>query len=207
MQISHEIFSRKFPSSLLIFRKRLFKNENLGDYFRNFMVSPAHNHRLSLSSSLSSSSSSLGKRHLNSEFPLLQTLSRLFHLVQFVKCWYFFLELTKREIRYFHVAVVRWRKRNVQKSVIYVHGCCFANLNLLLFCRSRWRHHRRCLSSLLPLRCRRRHLRRHRHRGRRRHCHRRHHRRCRNDFHQRHHHVVVVTFVMSFISDVSRTLL
>ena len=141
MQISHEIFSRKFPSSLLIFRKRLFKNENLGDYFRNFMVSPSHNHRLSLSSSLSSSSSSLGKRHLNSEFPLLQTLSRLFHLVQFVKCWYFFLELTKREIRYFHVAVVRWRKRNVQKSVIYVHSCCFANLNLLLFCRSRWRHH------------------------------------------------------------------
>ena len=197
MQISHEIFSRKFPSSLLIFRKRLFKNENLGDYFRNFMVSPAHNHRLSLSSSLSSSSSSLAKRHLKSEFPLLQTLSRLFHLVQFVKCWYFFLELTKREIRYFHVAVVRWRKRNVQKSVIHVHSCCFANLNLLLFCRSRWRHHRRCLSSLLPLRRRHRHRRRrrycHRH-HRRRHCcrhrHRHHHhrRRCRNDFHQRHHH-------------------
>ena len=225
MQISHEIFSRKFPSSLLIFRKRLFKNENLGDYFRNFMVSPAHNYRLSLSSSLSSSSSSLGKRHLKSEFPLPQTLSRLFHLVQFVKCWYFFLELTKREIRYFHVAVVRWRKRNVQKSVIHVHSCCFANLNLLLFCRSRWRLHRRCLSSLLPLCCRRRHLHRHRHRhrgrGRRRHCHR--HRRRRHCCRHRHHHhhrrrcrnhffsfitmIVVVTFVMSFILNVSCTLL
>ena len=113
-----------------------------------------------------------------------------------------FTSSTKREIRYFHVVVVRWRKRNVQKSVIHVHSCCFANLNLLLFCRSRWRLHRRCLSSLLPLRCRRRHLHRHRHRGLRRHCHRHrrrrrrccrhrhhhHHRRCRNDFRQRHHH-------------------
>ena len=29
------------------------------------------------------------KRHLKSEFALLQTLSRLFHLVQFIKCWQF----------------------------------------------------------------------------------------------------------------------
>ena len=81
----------------------------------------------------------LRKRHLKSQFPLLQTLSRLFHLVQFVKCWHFFLALnskrlyqssgkekeshclvftssTKREIRYFYVAVVRWRQRNVQKA-------------------------------------------------------------------------------------------
>ena len=72
----------------------------------------------------------LRKRHLKSEFPLPQTLSRLFYLVQFVKCWHFFLEFnskrlyrssgkekeshclvftssTKRESRYFHVAVVR----------------------------------------------------------------------------------------------------
>ena len=152
----------------------------------------------------------LRKRHLKSQFPLLQTLSRLFHLVQFVKCWHFFLALnskrlyqssgkekeshclvftssTKREIRHFHVAVVRWGQRNVQNNVMNVQSCCFANLNLLLFCRSRWRRRRRCLSYLLPLR--RRH--RHRHR-RRRHCcrHRHHHhrRRCRNDFHQRHHH-------------------
>ena len=29
----------------------------------------------------------LRKRHLKSEFALLQSLSRFFHLVQFVKCW------------------------------------------------------------------------------------------------------------------------
>ena len=32
------------------------------------------------------------KRHFKSEFALPQTLSRLFHLVQFVKCWLIFLE-------------------------------------------------------------------------------------------------------------------
>ena len=104
---------------------------------------------------------------------LLQTLSRLFHLVYLPsnvgKC---FLELnskglyqssgkekesccllfpssTKREIRQFHVVVVQRRQRNVQKSVMHVQSCCFANLNLLLFCRSRCRRPRRCLSSLL----------------------------------------------------------
>ena len=35
----------------------------------------------------------LGKRHLKSEFMLLQTLLRIFHFVQFVKCWQIFLEL------------------------------------------------------------------------------------------------------------------
>ena len=35
----------------------------------------------------------LPKRHLKSDFMLLQTLSRIFHLVQFVKCWQIFLEL------------------------------------------------------------------------------------------------------------------
>ena len=102
----------------------------------------------------------LRKRDLKSEFALLQTLSRLFHLVYFVKCWQMFLELnskglyqssgkekescclvfpssTKREIRHFHVVVVQWRQRNVQKSVMHVQSCFLANLNLLLFCRSR----------------------------------------------------------------------
>ena len=54
-----------------------------------------------------------------------------------------------REIRKFHVAVVQRRLRNVQKSVMHVQSCCFANLNLLLFCRSLWRRHSLCLSSLL----------------------------------------------------------
>ena len=40
----------------------------------------------------------LRKRHLKSEVALLQTLSRLFHLVQFVKCWQFFLELNSKRL-------------------------------------------------------------------------------------------------------------
>ena len=38
----------------------------------------------------------LRKRHLKSEFALLQTLSRLLHLVYFVKCWQMFLELNSK---------------------------------------------------------------------------------------------------------------
>ena len=88
-----------------------------------------------------------------SEFALSQTLSRLFQLVYFVKCWQIFLELnskrlyqssgiekescclefpssTRREIRRFHVVVVQRRQKNVQKSVMHVQSCCF---DLLLF--------------------------------------------------------------------------
>ena len=35
----------------------------------------------------------LWKRRFKSEFSLLSTLSRLFHLVQFVKCWQMFVEI------------------------------------------------------------------------------------------------------------------
>ena len=38
---------------------------------------------------------------------------------------------------------------NCTKSVMHVQNCYFANLNLLLFCRSRFRRRPRCLSSLL----------------------------------------------------------
>ena len=71
----------------------------------------------------------LQKRHLKSEFALLQTSSHLFLLGRFEKCWRIFLEFhfkglievqgkqkenrclvfassTKREIRQFHVVVV-----------------------------------------------------------------------------------------------------
>ena len=54
-----------------------------------------------------------------------------------------FTSSAKHEIRHFHVVVVRWRERNVQKSLMHEKSCCFANLNLLLFCRSRWRRCRR----------------------------------------------------------------
>ena len=64
-------------------------------------------------------------------------------------CFLVFPSSTNREIRHVHVVVVQRRQRNVQKSVMQVQSCCFANPNLLLFCRSRWRHRRRCLSSLL----------------------------------------------------------
>ena len=40
----------------------------------------------------------LRKTSLKSEFALLQPLSRLFHLVQFVKCWQFFLELNFKRL-------------------------------------------------------------------------------------------------------------
>ena len=113
----------------------------------------------------------LRKRPLKSELALLQTLLGLFHLVQFDKCWQIFLEVnserlyqrsgkekessflvctssTTSENRHFYVVVVQRRLRNVQKSVIHVQSCCLANLNLLLFCRSRFCYRRRCLSSI-----------------------------------------------------------
>ena len=80
----------------------------------------------------------LQKRHLESEFAPLQTLSRLSHRVQFVKCWWTFLELNskglyrrsrkekesrclvftscQREIRHLHVIVMQKRQRNVPKK-------------------------------------------------------------------------------------------
>ena len=58
---------------------------------------------------------------------------------------------TKRETRHFHVVVVQWRQRDVQK--IKARCPCrvgfFPYLNLLIFCRSRWRRRRRCLSFLI----------------------------------------------------------
>ena len=59
-----------------------------------------------------------------------------------------FSSSAKGEIRHFHVAVVKLRQRNVQKSVMHVQSCCFANLNLLLFCRKRCPCRRRCLGCL-----------------------------------------------------------
>ena len=38
-----------------------------------------------------------------------------------------------REIRKSHVAVVQQRLRNVQKRVMHVQSCFFANLNLFFF--------------------------------------------------------------------------
>ena len=56
-----------------------------------------------------------------------------------------FTSSTKREIRQFHVVLIQSWQRNAQNSVMQVQSCCFGNLSLLLFCRSRWRRPRRCL--------------------------------------------------------------
>ena len=80
----------------------------------------------------------------------VQNYTRLFHRVQFVKFWYISLELnskapyansekgieirclvltssTEREIKKFHVVYLQRRQRNVQKSVMNMQSCCFAN--------------------------------------------------------------------------------
>ena len=64
-------------------------------------------------------------------------------------CCLLFLSSTKHEIRQFLVVVVQQRQRNVQKSVMHVQNCCFACLNLLLYCRSRCRRRRRHQCSTL----------------------------------------------------------
>ena len=55
------------------------------------------------------------------------------------------------EIRKFHVVVVQPRLRNVQKSVMHVQSCCFANKHIALFCRSLYRRRRPCYCSFLLL--------------------------------------------------------
>ena len=74
---------------------------------------------------------------LKRAFAQLHTLSRLFHLVQFVKCWQIFVQWnskvqekkkeslvttssTKRAIRQFHVVVGQGRRRSVRKSTCKV---------------------------------------------------------------------------------------
>ena len=104
----------------------------------------------------------LRKRHLKSEVALLQTLSRLLHLAQFVQMLeYFFLELNSedcievQEKKKKVVVLCSRPPQNVKvgiftswscsdgkemyktRSVMHVQSCSFAILNLLLFCRSR----------------------------------------------------------------------
>ena len=112
----------------------------------------------------------LRKRHFKSEFALPQTLSRLFHItcisfnsskvskffwswilkdgikVQEKKkqsCCRVYPSSTKREIRHFHVVVVQLRQNKEMNKKAWC--CCFANINLLLFWRSR------CLCRCRPI--------------------------------------------------------
>ena len=56
---------------------------------------------------------------------------------------------TLREIKKFHFVYLQRRQRNVQKSVMNVQSCCFADLNLLRCCRFHCRRRCLCLSSLI----------------------------------------------------------
>ena len=56
-----------------------------------------------------------------------------------------FTSSTKREIRQFHDG----KEMHNKGGVMHVQSCCFANPNLLLFCRFHCRRCRRCLSSLV----------------------------------------------------------
>ena len=58
----------------------------------------------------------------------LYTLSRVEISVYAV-----YLDTCGRGLRKFHLVVVQGRRRNLQKSVMHVQSCCFANLALLLF--------------------------------------------------------------------------
>ena len=39
----------------------------------------------------------------------------------------------EREIRDFHAVVVQWRQKNVQKCVLHVQSCCFADQHIAFF--------------------------------------------------------------------------
>ena len=90
------------------------------------------------------------KRRLKSEFAFFQSSLRLLQVTYFVKCKRTLLKLSSQEpypslgrerkfrrrlctssvqgeIGHFHVVVVQWQQRNVQKSVMHVQNCCFAN--------------------------------------------------------------------------------
>ena len=68
-------------------------------------------------------------------------------------------ERKRKFLRCFHLlhktgvklGIVQRRLRNAQKSVMHVQSFCFANINLLLFCRSRCCRRRCCLRSMLLL--------------------------------------------------------
>ena len=61
-----------------------------------------------------------------------------------------FMSSTKCENRKLQIVFEQWQQKNVQKSMMHVQSCCFANLNLMPFCCCCCRHH--CvISSLISL--------------------------------------------------------
>ena len=61
----------------------------------------------------------LWKRHLKSELTLLQSLSCLFHLVYFVKCWQMFLELNSKG---------RYQRSGKEKKVVVLSSRPWQNV-------------------------------------------------------------------------------
>ena len=59
--------------------------------------------------------------HLKREFALLQNLSRLFHLVYFVKCWQMFLELNSKGL---------YQSSGKEKKVVFLCSRLRQNVNL-----------------------------------------------------------------------------
>ena len=98
------------------------------------------------------------KRHLKSEFEPLQTsetLSRIFLLVQFVKCWQFFLELkrlpsklrNRKSSSCVHVLHETWNKAFSHRTrAVTAKKCSILPIQTyrIPFCRSRWHRRRRC---------------------------------------------------------------
>ena len=66
----------------------------------------------------------LRKRHLKNEVALLQTLSRLFYLVQFVKYWQFLRELKSKRL---------YRSLGGKKEVVVLCSCPPHNVKLGIF--------------------------------------------------------------------------
>ena len=76
------------------------------------------------------------KRHLKSEVALPRTFSCLFHLIQFLTCWQFFLESnskrlyrSSRSAQNVKIVVVQWREGNVPKNMMHPQDCFFFFLN------------------------------------------------------------------------------
>ena len=70
-----------------------------------------------------------GVEFLRSVFKLTKSYRKPF------SCVHVSIKRETTETRKFHVVVVRRRQRNVQKSVMHVHSCCFSKSRPIAFCR------------------------------------------------------------------------
>ena len=70
------------------------------------------------------------KRHLKSDAALPQTLSRLFHRVQFVKCWQFVLEMNSKTLSKFKK---RKKKQKQKQKTVGSCSCRPQNVKLGIF--------------------------------------------------------------------------